>query len=662
MINAAGFSDPVPGIVYSGSKLSSGVPLGGLGTGYFTIEGSGKIGVASIFNDLVPPKTVDADWLTLKVGRYAMPLSVADTTYWGHYPIVDLISTFRERRISVGIRAFSPFVVGDASASNIPAALFELRITNEESEELEVELELEFPAPVKSGQSAEVAGPDFVRWDESAGGDGSIQGSIKIGLAPGSESKTRFVYSWYAPYWRDSGSERHVHRYGQRFEDAADVARTSLRLFDRLAERVVAWQQKIYSSAFPDWLKDWLVQSLYSLAKNSVWIAKTRKDEWWGDDGWFSHSESHTGCPITETMVCRMHGNFPLLFFFPELEMTTLAAFKHFQISDGEIPFSFGMTTSLRDPRYHCQHPLNSGQYAQMAYRLYLRTQDKATLTELYESAKKAIRYQYTLDDDDDGLINDQPHTRPGDSWPANQFYDIWPWWGTSAYVAGTWLATLSAGAAMAKVMGDTDFEEECENRFSRGIKSYDEKLWNGAYYRLWSDEGNAGSSDISLANQLMVVWCNRVMGLESPLESEKVESALGEVVRLNMAATEFGLVNGVTPEGERYITQPDADDHGAQVFVGENLCAAMTFIYSNRETTGVTVAKRLYDALFIKSKSPWNQRCLISSETGLPVWGDDYYSNMVIWALPMALENRNIAQFARDGELVPRMIEAAKE
>ena len=104
----------------------------------------------------------------------------------------------------------------------------------------------------------------------------------------------------------------------------------------------------------------------------------------------------------------------------------------------------------MRDPRYHCQHPLNSGQYAQMIYRLYLRTGDRDLLAHFYDSAKRAIRYQHSLDDDGDGLVNDQAHVQPTELWPANQFYDIWPWWGTSAYVAGTWLATLSCGEAMA--------------------------------------------------------------------------------------------------------------------------------------------------------------------------------------------------------------------
>ena len=99
----------------------------------------------------------------------------------------------------------------------------------------------------------------------------------------------------------------------------------------------------LQTSDLPNWLRDALVQGLYSLSKNTVWIAKTRADEWWDDTGWFTHNESHTGCPITETMVCRMHGHMPALFFYPELERTALEAFRHFQILDGEIPFSYGM-------------------------------------------------------------------------------------------------------------------------------------------------------------------------------------------------------------------------------------------------------------------------------------------------------------------------------
>ena len=440
------------------------------------------------------------------------------------------------------------------------------------------------------------------------------------------------------------------------------MAQDVLDRFDALLRRVLAWQEEIYRADLPAWLCDALVQGFYSLTKNTVWIAHTRKDEWWDEVGWFTHNESHTGCPITETMVCRMHGHFPALFFFPELEQSTLNAFRHFQISDGEIPFSYGMQTSMRDPRYHCQHPLNSGQYAQMVYRLYLRTHDHEMLARFYDSAKRAIRYQFSLDDDGDGLVNDQAHVAPGEHWPANQFYDIWPWWGTSAYVAGTWLATLAAGCALAEEMDDDAFAGECNSWLGRGMEAYHNLLWTGDYYRLWNDPANNQKSDVSLGNQLMAQWCVKVLGLPDLLPEENVQSALSAVSRLNMAATAYGLANGVTPDGARFDAGwPQEGDHARHTFVGENLCAAETFIYHGHQEIGLQIARRIYEAIALKTCSPWNQRCLISSETGLPVWGDDYYSNLVIWSLPMALAGEDIAQFVQPGTLVDRMIQAGK-
>jgi non-lysosomal glucosylceramidase len=299
-----------------------------------------------------------------------------------------------------------------------------------------------------------------------------------------------------------------------------------------------------------------------------------------------------------------------------------------------------------------------------MIYRLFQRTGDRQHLAHFYESAKRAVRYQYSLDDDDDGLVNDQAHVRPGEYWPANQFYDIWPWWGTSAYVAGTWLATLACGRALADAMGDEAFAAECGDWLARGQAAYDEKLWTGEYYRLWNDPENDRKSEVSLANQLMGQWCVKVVGLPDVLPQSKVDTALSTIERLNMAATSYGLVNGVTPEGERFDTgfsSTSENDHGKHTFVGEDLCAAMTYMYHDRAEVGAEIARRIYEAIALKTRSPWNQRCLISSETGLPVWGHDYYSDMVIWTVPMALAGQSVSEFVAAGGLVDRMITASQ-
>ena len=667
MIEADGFAGTVPGCVYDGDDLDGGIPLGGLGTGYFTLEGTGRIGHCSIFNDIVPPRADFTEWLTVKIsGRESLPLSDADIAYWGHHPVADMVCRFESKQLELGIRAFAPLILGNSADSNIPAALFEIDIRNASSETVDLELVVEPPkAPSGSTHHVALAGENI----SVVNNDGQLVGRISRTIEAKGSSRIRFVFAWYSPNWRDSSQEAHVHQYSMRYENAAAVAADALKRFDALLQSVLAWQQAIYSTDLPAWLRDGLVQSLYSLSKNTVWIAKTRKDEWWDSIGWFTHNESHTGCPITETMVCRMHGHMPILFFYPELERTTLEAFRHFQILDGEIPFSYGWESSMRDPRYHCQHPLNPGQYAQMIYRLYLRTGDGDLLAHFYDSAKRAIRYQYSLDDDGDGLVNDQAHAPPGELWPANQFYDIWPWWGTSAYVAGTWLATLSCGQAMATAMNDKEFADECGDWLERGKAAYQDKLWTGEYYRLWHDpentSGEGPQSDVSLGNQLMAQWCVKITGLPDVLPADRVESALGAVKRLNMGATEHGLVNGANPDGTRYVSKPDPEkfpdilpnnDHSTQVFVGENLCAAMNFIYHGQPETGLEIARRIYESVALTSRTPWKQHCLIDADTGLPVWGEDYYSNMVIWALPMAVCNLDIEQFTRS-DLVRELI-----
>jgi uncharacterized protein (DUF608 family) len=167
----------------------------------------------------------------------------------------------------------------------------------------------------------------------------------------------------------------------------------------------------------------------------------------------------------------------------------------------------------------------------------------------------------------------------------------------------------------------------------------------------LWSNKAAGTANEVSLANQLMGVWCSRVLGLKAPLPEDRVAAALRAVERLNMGATSYGLINGVSPDGKPYDTKVHPEgDRSLNIFVGENLCAAMTFMYQGRKDVGLEVSRRLYHAMAIKARSPWNQRCLLSGETGLPVWGEDYYSNLAIWAVPMALEGLSVKEFTDSG------------
>ena len=167
-IQADGFSDAVPGYVFPGDRLEGGVPLGGLGTGYFTLEGSGKLGFCSIYNDLAPPKKLFSDWLTVHSGTHTIPLSAARISYWGHYPVADLQAQFPEIPLTAGIRAFAPFLVGDAAVSNTPAAVFEIELRNSGDREMALALQLAFPPPRDRG-SLSVRGDSVIAHDAEGG-------------------------------------------------------------------------------------------------------------------------------------------------------------------------------------------------------------------------------------------------------------------------------------------------------------------------------------------------------------------------------------------------------------------------------------------------------------------------------------------------------------
>jgi len=154
--DAAGYGSPVTGAIYRGDPIPiCGVPLGGLDTGCLDLDASGLLGYSSIFNHL-SPRGGPLNWPFLGIsvsgktwllttgktkllgGRPGLGPDLKvdgvelarDIEYWGHYPIADLEYQL-DAPISVGLRAWSPFIPGDAAVSNTPGAVFEVHIRNQ---------------------------------------------------------------------------------------------------------------------------------------------------------------------------------------------------------------------------------------------------------------------------------------------------------------------------------------------------------------------------------------------------------------------------------------------------------------------------------------------------------------------------------------------------
>ncbi len=443
---------------------------------------------------------------------------------------------------------------------------------------------------------------------------------VEAQLERGKAEETWMALSWFFPHYVDRTGNRLGHYYARRFKGAREIAEYALDKRFVLLQRIVEWQDEIYSSPLlPNWLKDALINGLYPIVKNSLWI----------EDGRFSLSESFTGCPINETLVCRFNGSFPLLLFFPKLEKEVMREFARLQKEDGEIPFCFGMQDTFSAPVFHLQHPIVSTEFVLMAWRDYLYTKDLTFLKEVYPSAKKAMLFARTLDKNGDFLIEEDP--QPGGL--ANQYYDAWEWHGVSAYVNTILLSALKAMERMADLMGDEEMREYAKRWFEGARAEFRRKLWNGRWFNLYSNEK---TSETCLANQLVGQWYAYLCDLGEILPREEILSAVRWICALNCQASSYGVVNGVLPNGK-----PDETGryhHSDGISPGEGFAYVSTAIMAGERDKGLLAGEKTYRNIALNRKSPWDIYFNYLSSTGEECWGSDYYSNMSIWTIYLAL------------------------
>jgi len=683
-----GLENAASGTVYpAGSLEQGGMPLGGLGTGYLCLDTDLRLGKCSIFNRLPAPIVLGKPFLTLTVGGKQLPLTAVEggavkaVHYFGHFPVAD-VRLELDVPIAVELRAYSPFILGDAVAGNTPAAVFEVSLTNTSSEPQTVALTFS-PGGFPQGEAKAFAVdgwagvqvthrpienlPGWVHHTyalavEDGAAEADAAGARAVGrrdLKPGESTTLRFVLAWHQPYLREGSGRVEKHTYADRFPDAQAVATLAMGKRQEWLRRVLAWQDVIYGSDLPPWLQEELVNVPYTLAKNSVWLARTRPDDWWGPEGLFLVNESFSTCAITETMPCRFFGHWPALLFFPELERTTLGAIRRHQVRDGEPPFCLGLALAIRDPRYRCQHTCGAGEYPQLIHRFYLRTGDEQFLKDFWPSARDSLNFMLWLDRDGDGLVEDHPHAFRGEGFPGNNPLDCWPWYGASSYTAGKALAALVSGIRMAEIVGDREQAEKWRQALDRGRKAYEQKLWTGSYYRTYSGTPDHPRNDACFSAQLSSVWCTRVLGLEDPLPKDRIDKALDTIARLNIPASAYGTVDAVFPDGKVCTEARWAND----IFIQCNATAAMVYLYLGRRAEGEKAARAMLDTIFRGPHAmPWSQPCGLSSATGGTCHGHDYYDHMVVWSYPLAFAGQDIPAACAPGGLVHRILAATGE
>lgn len=363
--------------------------------------------------------------------------------------------------------------------------------------------------------------------------------SAKVTLKPGEKRQITYVFAWNMPCYPDtSGKDMGVY-YSNFFSSSKEAARYAAANRERLFEETTAFERHLKESTLPEWLQEKLINDRFPVYTCS----------WFTRDGKFSINEAPAGMMgCLGTMDQRLACNSLYTNFYPVLDQKELTLFADIQGDDGSIPHDLGAGEFLEKPRRGSWSDLCSSFILQV-YKYYLYTGDRAFLEKMYEKVKKAVAYQLTTDDDQNGI----PDVGAG----RGTTYDTYHWYGTSAFVASLWIAELAVCEKMAEIQGDESFGRECAARRERACGQMDAELWTdcydfGGYYKNFNDSiGDRVSQNCFIA-QLAGEWFVSLVDVPSGLPREKVKEALGTIYRRNVDIRNIAIMNDeTTPEGD---------------------------------------------------------------------------------------------------------------
>ncbi|WGV25214.1 GH116 family glycosyl hydrolase [Halotia branconii] len=453
---------------------------------------------------------------------------------------------------------------------------------------------------------------------------------------------------------------RYTDFFGRDCNNAWAIATTALQEYQNWRSQIQTWQQPILERQdLPDWLKMALFNELYDLTSGgTLWSAASKLDPIGQfavleclDYRWYESLDVRLYgsfallmlFPELEKSVIRAFARaIPhsdnhqrvIGYYYTIGADTTTAARK----IAGATPHDLGAPNEhvWEKTNYTCYQDCNlwkdlGSDFVLQVYRDFLLTgaEDVDFLADCWPAIVQTLNYLKTFDQDGDGI--------PENSGAPDQTFDDWRLQGVSAYCGGLWLAALQAAIAISDILltnrreklragvppveqtspiGDAARTVGAENtetnlgefgdlavqkstyetwlKQSRPI--YEEKLWNGQYYRLDSESG----SDVVMADQLCGQFYARLLSLPDIVSSDRALSALKTVYDacfLKFSNGQFGAANGVRPDGSP--ENPQAT-HPLEVWTGINfgLAAFLVQMEMKDEALRLTqaVVQQIYD------------------------------------------------------------------
>jgi non-lysosomal glucosylceramidase len=458
--------------------------------------------------------------------------------------------------------------------------------------------------------------------------------AVRFTLQPGETLEIPFVLAWDFPVTEFASGINYCRRYTDFFDrsgkNAWTIALYALQEYQSWRSQIQTWQQPILNREdLPNWFKMALFNELYNLTSGgTLWSAASELDF----IGQFAVLEC-LDYRWYESLDVRLYGSFALLMLFPELEKAVIRAFARAIPKSDEteriIGYYFTMKAEspiavrkvagatphdLGAPNEHVWEKTNYTSYQDcnlwkdlgcdfvlQVYRDFLFTgsNDIEFLTDCWNAMVQTLNYVKDFDQDGDGI--------PENSGAPDQTFDDWRLLGVSAYCGGLWLAALEAAIAISDILiryptdnhDSREFADQksvYESWLEQSRPIYEEKLWNGQYYRLDSESG----SDVVMADQLCGQFYARLLSLPDIVSGDRVFSALQTVYNtcfLKFHDGKFGAANGLRLDGSP--ENPQAT-HPLEVWTGINfgLAAFLVQMKMKNEAFRLTqaVVQQIYD------------------------------------------------------------------
>lgn len=410
-------------------------------------------------------------------------------------------------------------------------------------------------------------------------GTGALASTVH--LAPGQKTEIRFTLSWYFPNHLSADGEKIGHMYANWFRDAAEVNGFLCARYTQHRSVTEKFARTLCDTTLGDPLAfEWSAQ-LSTLIFNT----------WWSKSGEYAIWEGLGCCDLSTTDV-DYQGSFPIVALFPELKLSQMKRLMTFQNQLGQVPHNYASSFDKVDERGFARVDMNP-QFVMMVYRDYLWTGDRDYVASMWPHVLRAMAFTQSLDSNGDGL----PDRETG-----FQTYDQWKMRGTPSYIASLWIGALRAAVPLAQAMGKTDQAATWQATLARASANYDRMLFNGDYYSLWVD--GSMRDELCMTDQISGEWFSHLIGLQSTISQENLQSAITSVFRNNFNP-EFGVHNATAPRrGADLLTLNNLQAGG--VWSGIEFAFASLLMDHGHYHDGVKIVEAT-NRRYLRAGQPWN-------------------------------------------------------